>query len=353
MRPITPALALLLFIVPGIPAQTLVPSVTTRVDSARGEVVITAGPFRVEPMDHDMADMEMGSYQDTVYTFAWPEDGWMHGYRIELRDAQGRPLPRNMIHHIGLNNFARRQPQYPAVERLLASGKETSDVSLLPSLGVPLAKGDTLGLFAMLMSTDGRGADSAYVVISMPWTVRGRGHPTDVLPLLIDVHADVGGFSRYDLPAGRSERSEEFVLSVSGGLIGVGGHLHDYATSVRLEDVKSGKVLVRLKARTAANGELLSVDRFVFGFHEDMLRLEAGRRYRIVAAYNNTSGKMIPDGAMGMIAGAFVPDDIRAWPPVDWQDPMTQRDLASMPRPGPVAPPAASASAAASQTPHP
>jgi hypothetical protein len=320
-------------------AQTVTPHVMACVDFAAGEVVITAGPFRVQAMDMGMGDMEMGSYQDTVYAFAWPQDGWMQGYRIELKDAQGNPLPRQMIHHIGFNNFARRQAQYPAVERLLAAGKETDDITLPRSIGVPMRQGDSLGLFAMLMPVGGKTVDSAYVTIAMPFTSKGHGHPTDVMPLLIDVHPDIGGYSRYDLPPGHTERSAEFTLALGGGMIAIGGHLHDYAVSVRLEDVKTGKVLVRLKAKKKPDGDLISVSRFNYGFHDDMLRLEGGRRYRIVTEYDNPTGKTITDGAMGMMAGPFVPDFPALWPVLDPNDPVTQRDLASMPRP--AAPPAA------------
>jgi hypothetical protein len=73
------------------------------------------------------------------------------------------------------------------------------------------------------------------------------------------------------------------------------------------------------------------VSRFIFGFHDDALHLEAGHRYRIVSAYDNTTGHPLVAGGMGHINGAFEPDDPSAWPRLDPADPELQRDIAGLP----------------------
>ena len=60
--------------------------------------------------------------------------------------------------------------------------------------------------------------------------------PQDVLPLYMDVSYDMETDS-YDLPAGQSSKSYEFTLPLGGRLLAVGGHAHDYAQFVSLEDV--------------------------------------------------------------------------------------------------------------------
>jgi hypothetical protein len=39
---------------------------------------------------------------------------------------------------------------------------------------------------------------------------------------------------------------------------------------------------------------------------------------------------MIPHGAMGILIGLFVPDDIRKWPAVDRDNPGIQSDIAAL-----------------------
>src|SRR5438105_8542671 len=77
-------------------------SVETRVDSARHEVVIEAGPFDVPAMDAEMVkEMEMDhsmhhEQEVRVFRFDWPVDGPGRGYRVEVRDASGALIPRSM-----------------------------------------------------------------------------------------------------------------------------------------------------------------------------------------------------------------------------------------------------------------
>ena len=50
--------------------------------------------------------------------------------------------------------------------------------------------------------------------------------PVSGLPVYFDVNLTVGGTNTYDIPAGRSAKSFEFTLPVSGRLLGVGRHHH-------------------------------------------------------------------------------------------------------------------------------
>ena len=58
---------------------------TVQVDSARSEIRIVAGPFRIAAMAHESDDMMM---MDTpVLRVAWPVDGWVRGYSVQLCDG--------------------------------------------------------------------------------------------------------------------------------------------------------------------------------------------------------------------------------------------------------------------------
>jgi hypothetical protein len=64
---------------------------------------------------------------------------------------------------------------------------------------------------------------------------------------------------------------------------------------------------------------LLRIPYRVLARRDDGPRLVAGRRYRLVATYDNPTTHDLP-GVMGTLAGLFAPDDPRAWPRVDSAD---------------------------------
>jgi hypothetical protein len=150
----------------------------------------------------------------------------------------------------------------------------------------------------------------------------------------MDVNLNVGGSNTFDVPPGRSEKAYEFTLPVGGRLLGVGGHMHDYGSLVKLIDVESGKELTRVTAKRDSSGKILGVNRKLFGVTGEGMKLEANHRYRVVAVYDNPTGKLRPNGAMAHMVGLFVPDDMSKWPPVDKSDPTMRRDLASLQVPG-------------------
>ena len=93
------------------------PRSRSRWTSARKELVITAGPFdlpNMPPME-DHAMMDHGASHDTpIQRFDWPMDGWLRGFELELVDGQGKPVPRDVIHHMIMVNFSRRMLLYSA-----------------------------------------------------------------------------------------------------------------------------------------------------------------------------------------------------------------------------------------------
>ena len=184
------------------------PASAVQVDSARQEIRLVAGPFRIAAMAHESDDMMM---MDTpVLRVAWPVNGWIRGYSVQLCDGDavsGTALAHGMVHHVGLANYSRRELLYPMVERLMAVGKETPRVSLPGGVGVPLARGDTLGLYSAFHDVDGKTVERAYVIVTLPWIPAGHSHPIEVMPFFVDVNSVIGGTSAWDLPPGRSERA--------------------------------------------------------------------------------------------------------------------------------------------------
>lgn len=305
------------------------PTLQVEVDSAHSRIIVTAGPFDLPSMaGMDMSDME--HHPPEVMRFQWPVDGYMRGFDVEMRDADGHPLPRQILHHLIGVNFDRRQIVYHAVERLFGWGAETDPVELPSSLGVPLLRGEHLGVYAMFHNETPNDIKAAYLRVTLEYTPDDK-HPLPVMPFYVDVDNHIGGVTTFDVPPGRSERSYTFELPLSGRLVGIGGHLHDYGSSLTLKDAATGKVLAKLSAKRDHDGHVEGVGRFIFGFNSDALALEAHHPYTVTAVYDNPTHDMIKDGAMGHINGAFAPDDMSRWPKLDLGDPLVQKDIAALP----------------------
>ena len=318
---------------PGAPAPAT-PPVTVKVDSAKHEVVITTGPWKLAnmpPMDHAMMDMGADA---PLQRFTWPVDGWFRGFKYELVDEHGTVLDRRIIHHMIMVNFDRRQLLYAAVERIAGAGSETDDASVPKTIGVPLSKGTDLGFYIMWHNETGKDLDAVYLKYTMLWMPTNQNpRPVSSLPLYMDVNLTVGGSNTFDVAPGRTTKAYEFTLPVSGRLLGVGGHLHDYGSFVRLEDAETGRELARVVARRDSSGRVLGVSRKLFGVSGEGLKLAAGHRYRVVGVYDNPTDQT-SFGVMAHMVGLFVPDDLSKWPKVDTADSTLRKDLASLHVPG-------------------
>jgi hypothetical protein len=311
------------------------PQVKISVDSSRHELTIVSGPFdlpNMPPMD-DHAMMNLGMSHDTpVQRFDWPVDGWFRGFRVDLTDAAGQPVPRHVMHHLIMVNFSRRQLLYSAAERLMGAGTETDgEVSVPKTIGVPMKPGMNLGMYVAWHNDTGKDLKGVYLNLTMMWTPKNQNPPpVNALPIYMDVNLTVGGSNTFDVPPGHSTKAHEFTLPVGGRLLGVGGHMHDYGTRVRLEDAETGKVLTQVVAERAPDGKVLKVSRKLFGVSGEGLKLKANHPYRVVGEYDNPTGETRVKGAMAHMVGLFVPDDMKRWPAINPQDPTYQRDLASL-----------------------
>jgi hypothetical protein len=320
------------------------------VDSANSQIVVRTGPFHLPAKPAGMEGMDMhgmegmagmegmeGMEHHTLshfMRFEWPVDGWLRGFRVDMTDAAGRPLPGKLLHHLIGVNLDRRQLVYHAVERLFGWGSETDPVELPSGLAVPLKDGEHLGMYAMFDNETGKDVD-AYLRLTIPYVSTASGsRPKSVLPLYIDVNNVIGGTTTFDVPPGKTKHSFEFEVPTSVRVLAVGGHLHDYGESVSLEDAETGKVLVKLKAKRDKQGHVEGVGRFVFGYNTDALHLLAGHHYRVVGVYDNPTDSTIKNGGMAHINGAVVPHDVSKWPVLDPNDPLVKKDIASLPTGG-------------------
>jgi hypothetical protein len=336
-----PLIGLVLGVGLTLQTQAPAPSLSLTVDSSRHEITVRAGPYDVAPMgkmsglgmmDHEMAGGIEGMGTDTpLLRFDWPVDGWARGFRISVVDREGREVPRRALHHLILVNFDRRQLLYPMLERLLGAGSETEDVSLPRSVGIPVRRGMAMGLYLGWHNEGMASLEGVSLRLTIQWMPRNQApEPVSVLPLYMDANLTVGVSNAFDVPPGHSERSWTFTMPLSGRLLGVGGHLHDYGTALRLEEVARNRTLITLTARRDSAGRVLGLGRKLFGVSGEGLLLKAGRVYRIVGVYDNPTGQLRRGAAMAHMVGLFVPRDLSRWPAVDWSDSVIHRDVAAL-----------------------
>ena len=270
-----------------------------------------------------------GAHMRHVTRFEWPVDGWVRGARVEVADAEGGPLSQRLLHHVNVINFDRRQLLHPALERIYAAGQETRPVSLPATVGVPVSAGMEFALLTAFDPSTMKPGSRIRVIIS--WSPTNQmPRPIDVYPLLLDAGFRPGQTPAYDLPPGRSERTLEFEMPLSGRVLVAGGHLHDYGVELKLEDIEKGESVFDLDAVTDSAGRMQHIPLSIPGAIGRGRRLEAGRHYRLTVVYDNPTDQVIPEGAMGEMALLFAPDDPDVALDVDRNRPEIVADVESL-----------------------
>ena len=310
--------------------------VNTVVDQVKHAVVITLGPCVVPalgtmdmPGMSNMAMMGHGpGHEDVRVHFRWPASVWMRSFDLKLFDQNHQRLNQpTTMHHMELLNFDRRQVIYPMVERVFGLGEETGSAKVPKSIGLPLDAGMDMALYVMWNNHTDKNLDGVTLQLTIDYSPRNLApRPTIVLPFKADVNIHPGAGDAFDLPPGGGSKSAVFTMEVSGRLIAVGGHLHDYGKELRLEDVATGKVLTRVHALRTPTGEVTGVSHGLYGIFGRGPHLVAGRQYRLVAVYQGSPRDSIT-GAMGLMGGIIAPDHYSEWPKLDRTNPDYLIDL--------------------------
>jgi hypothetical protein len=304
-----------------------------QVDSARHTIVITVGPFHLEPampMMHDMAMEHMEGGDSLVQRFAWPMTTLVQGLRLEINDGAGQPLPRRLLHHLNLVNFDRRALVYPLVERMMGFGQETEDVSVPRSIGLPMSAGQRIGLYVMWDNQTGRALDDVYVRLTFRWAPGNLvPRPIAVMPFTIDGHLVPGGHNTFVVPPGGYTQRFDFTLPLSGHLVAAGGHLHDHGLRISLLDRTTGQTIVTVRPKRDSTGHVLGMSRALLALRGEGPYLHAEHQYRLEVEYENPTADTLV-GMMGLLVGLFAPDDAGRWPAIDQSDPDYRKDIADI-----------------------
>jgi hypothetical protein len=307
------------------------------VDSARHTVTLIGGSYDIAPAMNEMPGMPMGMMQmqgSSLLRFTWPVTGFLRGVRLRIVDDAGKPLSRKLVHHINVVNFGRRQLFYPIPERIIAMGEETEDIRIPATIGIPVTAQTPMAALVMWHNHSPnviKGASFEMTIEYSPTNLVPR--PVSVLPVYLDVMNPVGRDVDFDLPAGQSKYTKDFKLPLSGRIIGVGGHAHDFATGLMLQDVTDPgkpKPVVNLAIKLSPKGYIEAVARQLPGVTGDGIKLQDSHTYRLVGSYNNPTGNAIEKGAMLHMALLYVPDHPDQWPKLDSSNADWIKDVARL-----------------------
>jgi hypothetical protein len=114
--------------------------------------------------------------------------------------------------------------------------------------------------------------------------------------------------------------------AVEGRILGIGGHLHNYATELRLEDMTTGTVVWNAAPELDENGSVIGVPSENLWWHLGT-KIYPDHVYRIYVEYDNPTDAALPDGGMGAIGGVlWIGKDVE-WPAVDRENPLYLTDV--------------------------
>lgn len=262
-----------------------------------------------------------------VQVMEMPLDGWLRGYSWELTGPEGEALPDELLHHVNFVDPDHRQLFDPTARRVLAAGRETTGAMLPPVLGIPFQEGTRYLVSAMFANSTGRDYPEAYLHVKLHYIDEGDRlvRPHDVYPFYLDVMGPVGG-KDFEVPPGRTVEAWEGSPAVDARILGTGGHLHDYATRLRLVDVTTGEVLWSTRPNASDEGRVHSVPEGHFWWRGG-IRIHRDHRYRVEVVYENPTDEPAPLGGMGVIAGVVMPAADAEWPALDRSNPAYREDL--------------------------
>ncbi len=271
----------------------------------------TAGVLtvRLGPLDLPARSSHDAVAQPPERFLSIPFDGWLRAYHPRLTDGRGQTVPGRLLHHVAFWNTERSDFLCPnKEEHIFGAGGEMNDWMAVPGVGYRVGEGDRIRVSTMFHNPTETSYPETYLEVKVEYARANPQVPPlkGVYPVWFDVQEC--GSSDYDLLPGENVTTGQVAVPLSGVLLGVGGHLHDFGKGLRLESASRGEEIAVLTPETDAEGRLLSMPIVTF-FMQGGYRLHADEVVRVTATYDNRSGGPLPDGAMGIVVGYFLPDD--------------------------------------------
>jgi hypothetical protein len=279
-----------------------------QLDSSSHTISLRIGPMTLPANTNHMA---MPQPRDLFWSI--PMDGWLLGYTPRLVDGNGGSVPGLLLHHTAFWNTSRSDFLCPnKEEHIFGAGGELTNWAEIPGYGYRVQKGDTIRIETMVHNPTPTSYDHVYLEVKIPYAAapesgaNASGDPAikSVYPAWMDVQAC--GSSGYDLKPGENKNTGTVSVRYDGILLAAGGHMHDYAQQIVLQNVTRNETVLTLNAKTDDKGQLLSMPVVSF-FDRGGYKFAAGDQLRITATYDNTTGKQLHQGAMGIVVGYFLP----------------------------------------------
>ncbi len=273
-----------------------------RDDSAAQQLTVRVGPLKLPARATHMMVAQAPSFFLGI-----PFDGWIIGYHPRLVDGSAKLEPSRLLHHVAFYNIGRHDFLCPnKLEHIFGAGGEMNDWPPVPGFGYRVHPGDRIRIDTMFHNPTTVDYLETYLEVKLDYRTTAGQPLTSVYPAWFDVQEC--GSSGYDLEAGVSHETGEIKLKYSGRLLGVGGHMHDYGNELDLENTTRNEQIAKLPAKLDSSGHIESMP-VVYFLKRGGYKLNPGDVLKVTASYNNSSGKMLPDGAMGIVVGYFVPQD--------------------------------------------
>ena len=252
---------------------------------------------------------------DRVFTI--PFDGWLTSLKPRVIDASGRSLPRRLLHHLDFYNASRRDLLCPGeMEILFSTGSELQPWQLPPGTGLRLRKGDDILIRTMVENLTKRDFPNTFVEVRMSYTLDSeQSLLTSVYPMVISLFYCRKGLSVYDLKPGVNVATSEIMGPYSGRLLAVGGHVHDYARELKLENLTRRETIATLIPQFDDQGRFLSLPIISLAEHGGY-KIEHGDTLRLTSTYENPTDHVLTEAAMAGMIGAFLPDNEEDLPSV-------------------------------------
>jgi hypothetical protein len=275
----------------------------TKVDDMTHTITLREGPINLPANTNHM---RMRQPPDLHWTI--PMNAWLLAYSPRLVDANDNEVSRRILHHTAFWNENRADFLCPnKEEHIFGAGSEMTNWIQVPGYGYRVQKGDQIRIETMVHNPTGTSYENVFLEVRIPYQEADAPGPRkNYYPAWID--AKSCGDSSYDLKPGKNIKEGVVALKYSGVLLGVGGHMHDYAKRIALEDVSRKETVAALDAKVDSQGQLLGMPTVIF-LDKGGYKLAAGDVLKTSATYDNPTGHVLHDGAMGIIVGYFVPDD--------------------------------------------
>src|SRR5437870_3457487 len=295
-----------------------------RLDAAAHTVTLRVGPMNLPART---SHTKMPQPPDLIWEV--PMGSWLLAYHPRLVGASGA-VPGTVLHHVAFWNENRADFLCPnKEEHIFGAGSEMTDWAEVPGYGYRVTKGNRIRIETMMYNPTVTFYHKTYLEVVIPFQESSDASAAprkNVYPAWMDVKSC--GDSSYDLPAGKSEKTGTVTVKYDGVLLGVGGHMHDYGKQIVLQDASRKETVATLDAKSDAQGHLASVPVKLF-VQEGGYKFASGDVLKISAAYENPTGKLLRDGAMGIAVGYFVAADDAKMAGLR-RNPRLQHDMAGM-----------------------